>query len=75
MQRLYWQIRKVGVKMRGGARPGAGRPAGWRKENPLQREVRTLRAFNDEWQVIKDFVKLLRSKGVEQTKKIIEDVK
>ena len=52
-----------------------GRPAGWRKENPLQRETHTLRAFENEWQVIKDFVKILRSKGVEQTKKILEDVK
>ena len=61
--------------MRGGKREGAGRKIGWRKENPLQREVRTLRAFENEWQVIKDFVKILRSKGVEQTKKILEDVK
>ena len=61
--------------MRGGKREGAGRKIGWRKENPLQREVRTLRAFDEEWAVIKDFVKILRSKGVEQTKKILEDVK
>ena len=61
--------------MRGGKREGAGRKIGWRKENPLQREVRTLRAFDEEWAVIKDFVKILRSKGVTETKKILEDVK
>lgn len=52
-----------------------GRPVGWRKENPNQRQHRQLRAFDDEWQVIKDFVKILRSKGVAETKKILEDVK
>ena len=52
-----------------------GRPVGWRKENPLQREVRTLRAFDDEWAVIKDFVKLLREHGVDETRKILDSVK
>ena len=52
-----------------------GRPVGWRKENPLQREVRSLRAFDDEWQVIRDFVKLLREHGVDETRKILDSVK
>ena len=52
-----------------------GRPVGWRKENPLQREVRTLRAFDDEWQLVKDFVKLLREHGVDETRKILDSVK
>ena len=52
-----------------------GRPAGWRKENPLQRETHTLRAFENEWQVIKDFVKILREYGVDETKKKLDSIK
>lgn len=52
-----------------------GRPAGWRKENPNQRQHRQLRAFENEWQVIKDFVKILREYGVEETKKKLDSIK
>jgi len=39
----------------GGARPGGGRPAGWRKENPNPRKHRSLLAHEDEWTLIKKF--------------------
>ena len=52
-----------------------GRPVGWRKAEPNQRAHRQLRAFDDEWQVIKDFVKLLREHGVDETKKKLDAIK
>lgn len=48
-----------------------GRPVGWRKTVPLQRPHRSLKAFDDEWQLIKQFMLLVR-KDTEKAKKLIE---
>lgn len=45
---------------RGGKREGAGRPVGWRKENPCQRARRQVAAFDDEWDLIKRFSQLVK---------------
>ena len=42
---------------------GRGRPIGWRKQNPCQRPQRQLRAFDDEWLAIKEFMKIVREIG------------
>ena len=34
---------------RGGARPGAGRPVGWRKEVSEARPNQTMKAYDHEW--------------------------
>ena len=44
----------------GGKREGAGRPVGWRKENPRQRKPHTVAAFDDEWAMINRFAKLVK---------------
>lgn len=45
-------------KGRGGARPGAGRPKGTTK--PVTRKQRQLRAFDDEWEMIHEFSKIVK---------------
>ena len=55
----------------GGKREGAGRKIGWRKENPCQRQHRQLRAFDDEWFAIKEFMKIVREVGAENALKLI----
>jgi len=50
---------KMTVKKHGGARPGAGRPS----KSPgevLQRPQRGLRAFDDEWEMINRFARLVK---------------
>lgn len=42
----------------GGKRKGAGRPAGTTKE--ITRKTRSLRAFDDEWDLIKEFTKVVK---------------
>ena len=44
----------------GGKRAGAGRPVGTTKSETNQRKQRQVRAFDDEWPIIKEFVALLR---------------
>lgn len=39
----------------GGRRPGAGRPRGTYKKQSAQRERRQVRAFADEWELIRRF--------------------
>lgn len=55
---------------RGGRRPGAGRPKGTTKGE--QRKQRQVRAFDDEWPVIQEFVKALRAVGVERAREAVE---
>ena len=52
-----------------------GRPVGWRKEEPNQRQHRQLRAFDDEWEVIKDFMQIVRAVGVERARRILNEIK
>lgn len=57
---------------RGGARVGAGRPKGSTKEISNKRPQRQVRAFDDEWEVIKEFMKLVRRIGAKEAKKLLE---
>ncbi len=43
--------------MRGGARPGAGRKTGWRKKDSQQRPQCQMRAWPEEWELVKAFAK------------------
>ena len=52
-----------------------GRPIGWRKEISLQRERRQLRAFDDEFEVIKNFMQLVREIGAEKAQNLIDEYK
>jgi len=45
--------------MRGGAREGAGRPKGATKEQGTRKQ-RQLRAYDDEWELLKKFDKLIK---------------
>ena len=58
--------------MRGGKREGAGRPKGTLKENPNPRPHRQLRAYDDEWEVIKEFMLLVRKIGTENARKLLK---
>lgn len=49
-----------------------GRPVGWRKEISEIRPRRQLRAFDDEFAVIKNFMQLVREIGADKAQKIIE---
>ena len=51
-----------------------GRPFGWRKPEGVRKQ-RQMRAYDDEWQLVKEFVKLLREHGVDETRKILDSVK
>lgn len=57
---------------RGGRRPGAGRPKGTTKPVHLQRKQRQVRAFDEEWPVIQEFVKVLRIVGAERAREAIK---
>jgi len=37
-----------------------GRPVGWRKETTERRPMKNMRAWNDEWEIIKRFAKLVK---------------
>lgn len=46
----------------GGKREGAGRKKGWRKDitERRRRKVRTVAAFDDEWDLINQFAKIVK---------------
>ena len=44
----------------GGARLGAGRKVGWRKPVSEQRPQHQVRAFADEWELIKQFADMVK---------------
>ena len=44
----------------GGKRAGAGRPKGTTKNISIQRKQRQVRAFDDEWEIIKEFTKIVK---------------
>ena len=58
--------------MHGGKREGAGRPKGSVKENPNPRAHRQLRAHDDEWEVLKEFMQLVRRIGVERARQLLK---
>lgn len=54
---------------RGGRREGAGRPKGTTKD--VVRKSRTLRAFDEEWEMIKEFASILK-KDPERAKNLLK---
>ena len=52
-----------------------GRPVGWRKGFSEQRERRQLRAFDEEWLLIKDFMQIVRKIGVKESTKVVDNLK
>lgn len=59
----------------GGKRAGAGRPKGTIKPVHNQRKQRQVRAFDDEWEVIKEFMRAVRVHGAERGKAVLEQLK
>lgn len=44
----------------GGKRAGAGRPKGSTKDSSVQRKPHQIRAFDDEWEIIRAFSQLVK---------------
>lgn len=63
---------RCGVNGWGGKREGAGRKIGWRKENSEIRPTHTIRAFDDEWNLINAFAKIVKHGDKDKCKKILE---
>lgn len=49
----------------GGKREGAGRPLGWRKGSSDQRKQHQVRAYDDEWELVRRFNKIVRTNKAE----------
>lgn len=58
---------------RGGKREGAGRKVGWRKGFSEQRPSHQIRAHENEWDIIKRFVKLVK-KDKQACMKAVEEL-
>lgn len=56
--------------MRGGKREGAGRPAGSVAAQGVRKQ-RQLRAFDDEWEIIKEFSQIVK-RDPERAKRIMK---
>ena len=56
----------------GGKREGSGRKVGWRKGYSEQRNTHSLAAFDDEWELIKRFSKLVKYGDKEKCKAALE---
>ena len=57
----------------GGAREGSGRKVGWRKEISEQRPRRQLVAFDDEWELIHKFSKIVKHGDREKCEKFLSE--
>ncbi len=55
----------------GGVREGAGRKVGWRKGFSEERKQRQVRAHEDEWELIKEFVQIVK-KDKERAQRILK---
>ena len=55
-------------KKHGGTRPGAGRPALEGK-----RKMRSMRALDDEWQLINRFADLVKSGKAEECRRFVDE--
>lgn len=62
------------VNQWGGRRPGAGRPKGSVKDEHSQRPQHQLRAFEEEWELIRRFAKLVKHGDLEKCRKALEDL-
>ena len=58
----------------GGKRAGAGRPKGSTKETSNQRPQHQVRAFPEEWELIKECAKFVKD-NPEKAKQLIHDLK
>ncbi len=54
----------------GGKRAGAGRPKGTTKDISVQRKQHQVRAFDDEWTLIKEFADIVKT-NPERAQRII----
>ena len=57
--------------MRGGARPGSGRKVGWRKDVSEQRPQCQMRAWPDEWELVKRFARFVKHGDREACEKFL----
>ena len=55
----------------GGKREGSGRKVGWRKEISEERPGHQIRAFADEWQLIRRFAKLIKHGNRDECEKFL----
>jgi len=60
--------------MRGGARQGAGRKPGKQKDFSEMRPTKTLRAFDDEWLLIKKFADFVKHNDKSKAEKLLEQL-
>ena len=58
----------------GGKRAGAGRPVGTTKEVSDQRPQHQLRAFPDEWELIREFARLVKHVSKEECEQALSDL-
>lgn len=58
----------------GGKRAGAGRPVGTKKEVSVQRPQHQLRAFPDEWELIREFARLVKHVSKEECEQALSDL-
>ena len=63
------EIESANKSSRGGRREGAGRPKGTTKD--VVRKSRTLRAFDEEWEMIKQFAAIVK-KDPERAKNLLK---
>lgn len=58
----------------GGKREGSGRKTGWRKEISERRPTHGITAFDDEWELIRRFIKLVKGGDKEKIRQILEQL-
>ena len=58
----------------GGKRTGAGRPVGTTMEVSVQRPQHQLRAFPDEWEMIREFARLVKHVSKEECQQALSDL-
>ena len=58
----------------GGKRTGAGHPVGTTKEVSVQRPQHQLRAFPDEWEMIREFARLVKHVSKEECQQALSDL-
>ena len=58
----------------GGRREGAGRKPGKQKEISEMRPTKTLRAYDDEWLLIKKFAELVKHGNKDKAEKILSQL-
>lgn len=58
----------------GGKRIGAGCPVGTTKEVSIQRPQHQLRAFPDEWELIREFARLVKHVSKEECQQALSDL-